>query len=255
MSISKKIRFEVFKRDSFCCQYCGNSAPNVLLEVDHIQPKSKDGEDNILNLITACKDCNRGKSNIELNDNISIKKQQKQLEELQERREQLQMLFDWKNELLNIDEEMICNIHEYWKTLTEKKYTISEFGIRTIRKLIKKYSCNEILDSMQVVVRQYFKVSNNTEEELKSISFAFSMIERIIKSEKLIKQKPYLKDLYYIRAIARKNFNYIVEWKFLSICEKLYLNYNVSIDQIKEMTLEARNWTVWQQKAEKFMED
>lgn len=37
-AISKKIRFEVFKRDSFRCQYCGSSAPDILLQIDHIKP-------------------------------------------------------------------------------------------------------------------------------------------------------------------------------------------------------------------------
>lgn len=32
-AISKRTRFEVFKRDNFTCQYCGKSAPNVLLDV------------------------------------------------------------------------------------------------------------------------------------------------------------------------------------------------------------------------------
>lgn len=31
-SISKKLRFEVFKRDGFTCQYCGRMAPDVVLE-------------------------------------------------------------------------------------------------------------------------------------------------------------------------------------------------------------------------------
>ena len=34
-SISKKARFEVFKRDSFTCQYCGRTAPDVVLHLDH----------------------------------------------------------------------------------------------------------------------------------------------------------------------------------------------------------------------------
>lgn len=66
MSLSKKVRFEVFKRDSFKCQYCGSLPPNVVLEVDHIIPISKNGTDEIDNLITSCFDCNRGKSNREL---------------------------------------------------------------------------------------------------------------------------------------------------------------------------------------------
>ena len=42
-TISKKTRFEVFKRDSFKCQYCGASAPEAILVVDHIDPFSKGG--------------------------------------------------------------------------------------------------------------------------------------------------------------------------------------------------------------------
>ena len=62
MSVSKKVRFEVFKRDNFQCQYCGNTPPKVVLELDHVLPKAKKGKDNIENLVTSCFDCNRGKS-------------------------------------------------------------------------------------------------------------------------------------------------------------------------------------------------
>lgn len=60
--LSKKTRFSVFKRDAFTCQYCGRTPPQVTLEVDHIHPVSKGGKNGIDNLITACFDCNRGKS-------------------------------------------------------------------------------------------------------------------------------------------------------------------------------------------------
>ena len=53
--LSKTLRFEVFKRDSFKCQYCGKSAPEVTLEVDHIIPVAKGGSNEIFNLITSCR--------------------------------------------------------------------------------------------------------------------------------------------------------------------------------------------------------
>lgn len=61
MSIGKSKRFEVFARDGFTCQYCGQRPPDVVLEADHIHPVSKGGSDDIINLITSCFDCNRGK--------------------------------------------------------------------------------------------------------------------------------------------------------------------------------------------------
>jgi len=59
--MSAKLRFSVLRRDGFTCQYCGKSAPNVLLEVDHIKPRSAGGGNEDTNLVTSCRDCNRGK--------------------------------------------------------------------------------------------------------------------------------------------------------------------------------------------------
>lgn len=67
-TLSKKIRFDVFKRDSFQCQYCGNSPPSVILEIDHILPVSKGGDNQVENLVSSCFDCNRGKSNKNLDE-------------------------------------------------------------------------------------------------------------------------------------------------------------------------------------------
>jgi hypothetical protein len=62
LAVSKSVRFEIFDRDAFTCQYCGRRPPDVVLECDHIHPHSKGGGDEIVNLITSCYDCNRGKS-------------------------------------------------------------------------------------------------------------------------------------------------------------------------------------------------
>ncbi len=61
-SLSKRLRFDVFKRDKFTCQYCGAHPPTVVLECDHINPVALGGKNEIDNLITACFDCNRGKA-------------------------------------------------------------------------------------------------------------------------------------------------------------------------------------------------
>ena len=60
-SLSKGLRFDVFRRDGFTCQYCGRRPPDVVLEVDHILPVAEGGTNDILNLTAACQHCNRGK--------------------------------------------------------------------------------------------------------------------------------------------------------------------------------------------------
>jgi hypothetical protein len=59
--VSKKLRFEVFKRDGFACQYCGAHPPDVLLEIDHIISVKDGGGNDEGNLFASCFDCNRGK--------------------------------------------------------------------------------------------------------------------------------------------------------------------------------------------------
>lgn len=62
MSISYRTRFQVLERDSFTCQYCGAIPPGAQLQIDHFHPRSRGGSDDISNLITACRECNQGKS-------------------------------------------------------------------------------------------------------------------------------------------------------------------------------------------------
>jgi hypothetical protein len=60
VAISKRLRFEVLRRDGFRCVYCHRS--DVILTVDHVTPKALGGTDDPSNLVTCCDDCNTGKS-------------------------------------------------------------------------------------------------------------------------------------------------------------------------------------------------
>lgn len=62
MAISKRLRFEILKRDEFRCVYCGATPKEQELQVDHVIPKVLGGQDTPENLATACEPCNSGKS-------------------------------------------------------------------------------------------------------------------------------------------------------------------------------------------------
>lgn len=59
--IYNELRQAVFERDNYTCQYCGHSGNEADLEVDHIIPICKGGNNDMRNLCTACKTCNRKK--------------------------------------------------------------------------------------------------------------------------------------------------------------------------------------------------
>lgn len=60
MAVTKRIRFEVLRRDQHRCRYCG--ADDVKLTVDHVLPVALGGGDDPSNLVAACAPCNAGKS-------------------------------------------------------------------------------------------------------------------------------------------------------------------------------------------------
>jgi len=68
--ISRKLRFEILKRDGFSCAYCGARAPDVELHLDHVIPVSKHGATDATNLVTACVDCNLGKGSTSLDEGL-----------------------------------------------------------------------------------------------------------------------------------------------------------------------------------------
>ena len=59
--IPRKLRHEVFKRDGYRCRECGASKDETSLEIDHILPVAKGGTNDIGNLQTLCRECNRMK--------------------------------------------------------------------------------------------------------------------------------------------------------------------------------------------------
>jgi hypothetical protein len=62
MAVSKRLRYEILRRDNHTCRYCGASAPDVPLRVDHVTPVALGGTDTADNLVTSCEPCNSGKS-------------------------------------------------------------------------------------------------------------------------------------------------------------------------------------------------
>lgn len=152
-SVGKKVRFEVFKRDSFTCQYCGKTAPEVVLELDHINPVASGGGNDMLNLITACKDCNRGKGARDIDDNAVITKQIKQLSELNERKEQMKLMLDWKEELALLMEDQIDAIDSI--ILKAYSFSLNSVGRNNIRILIRRFGFQQVYESMEIAADKY----------------------------------------------------------------------------------------------------
>ncbi|MEG6521113.1 HNH endonuclease [Desulfotomaculum sp. 1211_IL3151] len=239
-AISNKVRFEVFKRDSFKCQYCGASAPDVLLQVDHIKPVKEGGTNDLSNLITSCFTCNSGKGARALSDKSEVEKQRKQLEELNERREQLKMMMHWREELLKLEDEKVNYIKERFEQLAS--CTITEFGAKSLAKIIKKYPINVVLDAVEVSASQYLRQDPKGGYTTESRNKAFDYISRICAIKLREQQNPDLGELYYIRGILRNRLHYVDDRKSIQWLKEAY-QLGKTIEELKDIALSVNNWT------------
>lgn len=235
-AISKKLRFEVFKRDKFKCVYCGASAPDVVLQVDHIDPVAKGGDNNILNLATSCFACNSGKSDRRIDDQSVLKKQKDQLDQLQERMEQIEMMIEWQKGLKNIKDRILDDLKEFWEELAPG-YSVTETGLKRIKKLVKEYDYEEIREAMEISANQYlhFDEESVTEE---SWDKAFSKIGGIIRVKRDSDQNPDLKELFYIRGILKNRVRYFDSSLAITLL-KMAHEKGISIDKLKRIALQV----------------
>ena len=240
--LSKKVRFEVFKRDSFTCQYCGRSAPEAILEADHIKPVSKDGDNDITNLITSCRACNAGKSDRELSDDAVMVKRKAQLDELQERREQIEMMMEWHGELDNLRNQELTSLIGYVNSKMVG-FLVNEVGIKNLRAPLRKYGLAEILECVSISADQYIVVNNDGSADTDSLSKFLAYIPKIAASRKAMAEKPYLMDLYYINGILRKKHGTQIIGA-VTLLEKAYLK-GVSISELKDIAVSNHSVYRW----------
>lgn len=245
-SLSKTTRFEVFKRDKFTCQYCGSKAPDVILHVDHITPVAANGTDELLNLVTSCAACNLGKGARLLADDTAVAARRGQLEELQERREQLEMMLAWQRDLLNVAQDETRRLAEFWNGQTDP-YMLSEVGEQELTKLIRKYGATEVVEAMRI---SFDKLVCNADGNVTPESFdvAWGFVRAVCITREREKDKPHLRELNRIRARIRGRIGarrgYFDNGTAMQLLESAYAA-GVEIVELDTIAGLAKNWTDW----------
>jgi len=159
--MTKKLRFGVFKRDGFQCQYCGKKPPEIVLEVDHINPLSKNGTDDIDNLITACFACNRGKGSESLQTIPTTVTDKLQI--AQEREEQLKAYNRFLMQKENRIKKDIEELNSTFSSLFPGKEFSDGFKI-SIKKFLEYLPKQKLLDHLSLA---YLRLPDEPEQALK----------------------------------------------------------------------------------------
>lgn len=141
-TISKRVRFEVFKRDCFTCQYCGRVPPTVMLEIDHITPIAEGGGNDDGNLLTACFDCNRGKSDVPLSvAPESLVDRGARLQEMEDQLAGYREIVDAREARIERDVFAIV------KVLTGQDDSTSQEAFNSIKRFLDRLPFDEVTDA------------------------------------------------------------------------------------------------------------
>ena len=231
-NIGKKLRFEVFKRDRFTCQYCGQAAPDVVLHVDHIDPVNNGGSSEVVNLVTSCQACNLGKGKRLLDDRKAVEIQREQLAAIEERREQLKMMLDWRTECAGFEAEQVDAV----ETIIKMRFSrvLSPQGRLDVAGLIKKFGMSLVLDSAQAACEYY-----------KDADVAINKIGGICVCKKRDEESPGMGKFSYVRAILKNRCNYVNEGGLKDWMETAF-SWGLTPDAIVEVAKLAKSWTAFQ---------
>jgi hypothetical protein len=249
MSLSKRTRFEVFKRDKFTCQYCGKKAPDVVLHCDHIEPRSKGGSDDMVNLVTACDTCNGGKGAIRLADDTAVEKQRGQLERLQERQEQIEMMLQWHKALAGMDDRTVDDLGGVWCDLAGW-FGLNETGKRELKKLTRKFGPGEVMEAMRIASETYFRYAGDAQEPTaESAQAGFWKIGGICRVRSQAAEAPYMPDVFYIRGILRnradsKQLSYVNEREIIDML-KWAFERGAHAEDVKDIAKRVTTWNQW----------
>lgn len=145
-AISKKTRFEVFKRDGFACQYCGAHPPAVILHLDHIHPVSQGGLNDEDNLVTSCESCNQGKSDRSLSDiPQSLQEKAALIIEKEDQIKGYQRVLAAKRLRLEDDCNEVVDVYERFN----EGFTLSPSGLVSTRTFIEKLGLHDVIQAME----------------------------------------------------------------------------------------------------------
>jgi hypothetical protein len=242
--IKTSVRFEVFKRDSFTCQYCGAKSPDVILEVDHIKPVAGGGTNDILNLVTACRQCNAGKKDRLLSDDAAVKKARAQADELEERRRQLEMIAEWHRGLINTDHEAVVMLERLWLDAveeTDESVCLTDKAKETLRTAMRRYGFELVCQAISQVTTALRKVPKQ-DRSLEDRNQAFWSIPSRCTVLKADRDNPGIGRLFYIRGILRKRCAYMSENACIALLKEAW-SCEIEVDWMESIAKQATSWS------------
>lgn len=250
-AIRKSVRLEVLKRDCFTCQYCGQKAPDVVIEIDHIKPVAAGGDNHIMNLVAACKDCNAGKSDKLLSDSSAVVKAQRQAGKIQERRQQLQEMAEWHLSLVGFESDPHDELEQLWL-----KSIQANPAIHLVQAAKDELSSLSVTYGFEAVCRAIVKTANSLirkglYKDQEERNGAFWSIKNYCYVTQADEKDPGIARLFYIRGILRNRCPYLSDRS----CIQFLIQAREAGVDVEEMVEFAKGVSSWSEFRDSVLQD
>lgn len=211
--IPRKLRHEVFKRDGYRCRECGASKDETSLEIDHIVPVARGGTNDLDNLQTLCRECNRMKHTDEwVGGETDLEVAKNELRNLQEQLNNAKKglknaisedeKIEYRFNIMKINEKIVI-VEEKVRKLKIEKLKVMEHqkANESKEKLFKKLYVQLSDEEIDVLSEGYrikytskdkiikYLANNYTEKEIYDVLTSYKMIQK----EKARREKAQIK--------------------------------------------------------------
>ena len=257
INLSPSLRRIILERDEFTCTECGQQVPKVLLYIDKIlSPETEDafaGQPEEDKYTCLCESCYK-----QAHGHLQFKAATRTAE----RRQQLEMMVEWRRENRCLASDANAYLIDYINGKIEP-YSLTKQGAQNVRKAIRKSNFTTALDAIDETFDHYVTYDKGEDINKASVDEFLSKIGGYLYINSL---PPVEKEMYHILNSCKSRFR----WWDQQTAKGLVLNY---IDALREQgwsedriledlktellraSNEQRNWSQWTDLLEKWTSD
>lgn len=211
-----------------------------MLHVDHIHPVAKGGDNDMLNLTTACYDCNGGKSDRLLSDDSAVAKQRTQLDELHERREQMEMMLRWRDAMTDMTGDQIKALQDHFSKTFPGWSIKSDEAVKQLKGFLRKHGLMAVMDAIDIAAERYAKSDADGKPIAETVHDAWSKVGGILHVQS---KSPEQQRLHYVKGILNKRLSYL-PYTVMRELESA-LEAGVDVESMVEEAKVARSWSAF----------
>ncbi|MDH3236767.1 MAG: hypothetical protein OEQ29_24885, partial [Alphaproteobacteria bacterium] len=170
---------------------------------------------------------------------------------IEERRTQLEMLIEWREEVIGLQDEAIDALDR--RIIARTGLAMNEECRQRLRRWVRRYGLAEMFDAVEDALDQMLEWQDGV-LTIASWERALAAVPRVAELRRAARDNPYFRELLHICGLLRRRLHYVNELRCLRLMED-GLRAGASIESMKAFARTAKSWTAFRKGLEEFVGD